>query len=79
VPEFKEVLALCKGKINIYLDFKEADVAETWREIKAAGMEKHVVVYLNKEAQYQQWKDTRTGSSINDQPAQRSDNQRTTG
>jgi glycerophosphoryl diester phosphodiesterase len=58
IPEFKEVLALCKGKINIYLDFKEADVAETWREIKAAGMEKHVVVYLNKEAQYQQWKDT---------------------
>ncbi|MEO6283250.1 MAG: glycerophosphodiester phosphodiesterase family protein [Dyadobacter sp.] len=57
IPEFKEVLALCKGKINIYLDFKEADVAETWRQIKAAGMEKQVVVYLNKEVQYQQWKD----------------------
>lgn len=57
VPEFKEILALCKGKINIYLDFKEADVAETWKEIKAAGMEHQVVVYLNKEEQYKQWKD----------------------
>lgn len=57
VPQFKELLAICKGKINIYLDFKEADVAESWRQIKAAGMEKHVVVYLNKEAQYHQWKE----------------------
>lgn len=56
VPEFKEMLALCKGKINIYLDFKEADVAETWKQIKAAGMEHQVVVYLNKEEQYRQWK-----------------------
>ncbi len=56
IPEFKEILALCKGKINIYLDFKEADVAETWKQIKAAGMEHQIVVYLNKEEQYSQWK-----------------------
>lgn len=57
IPEFKELLALCKGKINIYLDFKDADVAETWKQIKAAGMEHQVVVYLNKEEQYKQWKE----------------------
>jgi len=56
VPEFHEVLKLCKGKINIYLDFKEADVAETWKQITAAGMEKQVVVYVNKIPQYKQWR-----------------------
>lgn len=57
IPEFREVLALCKGKINVYLDFKEGDVAETWKQIKAVGMERQVVVYLNKEEQYKQWKE----------------------
>ncbi len=57
IPEFKEVLSVCKKHINIYLDFKEADPEETYRQIKAAGMEKQVVVYLNKPAQYKQWKD----------------------
>jgi glycerophosphoryl diester phosphodiesterase len=55
IPEFKEVLAVCKNKINIYLDFKDADVTETWRQIKDAGMEKNVVVYLNKESDYHAW------------------------
>ncbi|NIJ56013.1 glycerophosphodiester phosphodiesterase family protein [Dyadobacter arcticus] len=57
IPEFREVLAVCKDKINIYLDFKDADVAETWKQIKAAGMESQVIIYLNKESQYKQWKD----------------------
>lgn len=57
IPEFREILALCKGKINIYLDFKDADVAETWKQIKAAGLERQVVIYLNKEEQYKQWKE----------------------
>lgn len=56
IPEFKEVLLACKGKINIYLDFKEADVAQTWKEIEEAGMNKQVVVYLNKKEQYAHWK-----------------------
>lgn len=55
IPEFKEVLQTCKGKINIYLDFKEADVAQTWKQIEAAGMQHHVVVYLNKKEQYPEW------------------------
>ncbi|QRR04258.1 glycerophosphodiester phosphodiesterase family protein [Dyadobacter sandarakinus] len=57
IPQFRDILALCKGKINIYLDFKEADVAEAWKEIKAAGMEHQIVVYLNKEEQYKKWKE----------------------
>ena len=56
IPEFREVLQICKGKINIYLDFKEADVAQTWKQIEAAGMEHQVVVYLNKKEQYAEWK-----------------------
>jgi len=55
IPEFKEVLAVCKNNINIYLDFKDANVAETWKQITEAGMEKQVVVYLNKESDYHEW------------------------
>lgn len=56
IPEFSELLAVCKNKINIYLDFKAADAAETWKQIQTAGMEKQVIVYLNKESDYQEWK-----------------------
>ena len=56
IPEFREVLKLCKNRINIYLDFKDADVAETWKQIQAEGMEKQVVVYLNKIPSYKQWR-----------------------
>jgi glycerophosphoryl diester phosphodiesterase len=33
IPLFAQVLELCKGKIYIYLDFKNADPAAAWREI----------------------------------------------
>lgn len=56
IPLFKDVLKACKDKINIYLDFKDADVAETYRQIKDAGMEKQIVVYLNAVPQYKEWK-----------------------
>jgi glycerophosphoryl diester phosphodiesterase len=56
VPEFRDVLKACKKQINIYLDFKDADVEETYRQIREAGMEKQVVVYLNQESQYKQWR-----------------------
>lgn len=58
IPEFKDVLKICRDRINIYLDFKEADVAETYRQIVAEGMEKHTVVYLNKADQYTAWRKT---------------------
>ncbi len=56
IPDFKSVLNLCKGRINIYLDFKDAEVEKTYTLIKNAGMQNNVVVYLNKEEQYGQWK-----------------------
>jgi glycerophosphoryl diester phosphodiesterase len=58
VPTFAEALSACKNKVNIYLDFKDADVADTWQQIQAAGMDKNVVVYLNKKEQYKPWRKT---------------------
>lgn len=56
IPSFQEVLQLCKGKINIYLDFKEASVAATYEKIKTAGMEQHIVVYINSINQFKEWR-----------------------
>lgn len=56
IPEFKEVLAVCKDKINIYLDFKDADVAQTWQQISDAGMQKQVTVYVSSIPLYKTWK-----------------------
>jgi len=56
IPLFREVLELCRGKMNIYLDFKNADPAAAYREIVRAGMEKHVIVYINAEHQYYEWR-----------------------
>ncbi|MGN7824843.1 glycerophosphodiester phosphodiesterase family protein [Chitinophaga sp. 22536] len=58
VPTFAEALRAAKGKVNIYLDFKDADVAETWKQVQAAGMEQQIVVYLNSKEQYKQWRKT---------------------
>ncbi|AMR34113.1 hypothetical protein A0256_23020 [Mucilaginibacter sp. PAMC 26640] len=56
IPTFKEILRLCKNKINIYLDFKNADPAAAYQMIKAYGMEKQVLVYINSEAQMIGWR-----------------------
>ena len=56
IPTFKEVLALSKSKIHIYLDFKNADPAAAYKEIVDAGMEKEVVVYINAVPQYFKWR-----------------------
>jgi len=56
LPSFKDALKICKNRINIYLDFKEADVARAYEEIKSAGMEKQVLVYINKAEQYTSWR-----------------------
>ncbi len=56
IPSFEEVLQLCKGKINIYLDFKDASVAATYGKIIQAGMEKNIVVYINSINQFKEWR-----------------------
>ena len=61
IPTFSEALGLCKGKIHIYLDFKDADVRTAWEMIKSAGMEKSFVVYVNSELQYKSWRSMAPG------------------
>jgi glycerophosphoryl diester phosphodiesterase len=56
IPTFKQILKLCKNRINIYLDFKEADPALAYQMIKSYGMEKQVLVYINSKAQYTGWR-----------------------
>lgn len=56
VPQFEEVLNLCKGKVGVYLDFKEADPKQAWSLIKKNKMERYVVVYVNSQDQFKQWK-----------------------
>ena len=40
-----ELLAACKGKVNLYLDCKRIDPESLVKEIRAAEMEKQVIVY----------------------------------
>lgn len=56
IPLFNQVLDVCRGRINLYLDFKNASVEQAWRAIQQAGMTRQVVVYINTEEQYRQWK-----------------------
>ncbi|MBC8984981.1 glycerophosphodiester phosphodiesterase family protein [Pedobacter sp. N36a] len=56
VPGFIEALKTCKNRINIYLDFKAANVLKAYQEIQAAGMQKQVLVYINKTDDYKSWR-----------------------
>ena len=56
IPTFKQILQLCKNKINIYLDFKAADPAIAYQMIRQYGMEKQVLVYINSAPQFTGWR-----------------------
>jgi|SRR5579871_4686400 len=56
IPTFEEVLQKCRNKIHIYLDFKNASVLQSYQLIKKYGMEKQVIVYINSEEQYKDWR-----------------------
>ena len=58
VPMFEQILKLCKGKIYIYIDFKEAAAAQTLAMLKKYQMEKQVLVYINKPSQFTDWRNT---------------------
>jgi glycerophosphoryl diester phosphodiesterase len=49
IPTFDEILTLCKGKIGIYLDLKEADPAVLLKIIAKYGMEKDILWYCDGE------------------------------
>jgi glycerophosphoryl diester phosphodiesterase len=57
VPTFREVLQLCKGKINIYLDFKNASVAQAYKEILEEKMQDKFIVYINSPKQFKEWRE----------------------
>jgi glycerophosphoryl diester phosphodiesterase len=56
IPTFRQVLELSKGKVNIYLDFKNADAAQVWSQICEFGMQHQVIVYINQEKQIADWR-----------------------
>lgn len=56
IPDFASVLELCRSRIRIYLDFKKADVGQTYQMIQEAGMEDQIVVYVNSIEQYFEWR-----------------------
>lgn len=56
VPAFEEILKLCKDKIYIYIDFKNASAAATYTMLKKYGMEKQVLVYINSIQQFIDWR-----------------------
>lgn len=56
IPLFADVLKACKGRVNIYLDFKDAEVAAVYPLIQSHGMERQVTVYLNSVSQYLAWR-----------------------
>lgn len=56
IPTFEEILKLCRDKIYIYIDFKEADATMTLNLLKQYHMEKQVLVYINKPSQITDWR-----------------------
>jgi glycerophosphoryl diester phosphodiesterase len=56
IASFDEALKTCKGKINIYLDFKSASVEKAYKAIQYARMEKQVLVYVNSAEDYPTWR-----------------------
>ncbi|MBI4559865.1 MAG: glycerophosphodiester phosphodiesterase family protein [Candidatus Hydrogenedentes bacterium] len=46
VPTFEEILDLCKGKVGIYLDLKQAPIPPLVEAIKVRGMEHDVIWYV---------------------------------
>ncbi|HRX11765.1 MAG TPA: glycerophosphodiester phosphodiesterase family protein [Draconibacterium sp.] len=46
IPTFEEILQLCRGKIGIYLDLKDAPVAELMKIIGKFDMEKDIIWYI---------------------------------
>ena len=56
IPTFEEILHFSKGRIAIYIDFKDADVLQTLDYIKQAQMENAVVVYVYTKTQLDVWR-----------------------
>lgn len=56
IPTFKQILQLCKNKIYLYIDFKEADPTIVTPLLREYGMENQVLVYINNPEQFAAWR-----------------------
>ena len=56
IPSFEEVLKTCRNKVHIYLDYKNANVQQTYNMIKKYGMENQIIVYINAAFQFTEWR-----------------------
>ncbi|MBS1600813.1 MAG: glycerophosphodiester phosphodiesterase family protein [Bacteroidetes bacterium] len=56
IPTFEEVLTICRNRIHIYLDYKSANVQQSYNMIKKFGMQNQVIVYINQPSQYTEWR-----------------------
>jgi glycerophosphoryl diester phosphodiesterase len=64
VPTFEQILTLCKDKIYIYIDYKQADAALTYEMLRKFGMEKQVLVYINNPQQFIDWRKVAPGMPL---------------
>jgi len=56
IPGFEACLQHCRDKINIYLDFKNADVRQTMALLEKYQFQQSVLVYINQPQQYIEWR-----------------------
>jgi len=56
IPGFEACLQHCRDKINIYLDFKNADVRQTMALLEKYQFQQSVLVYINQPQQYNEWR-----------------------
>jgi glycerophosphoryl diester phosphodiesterase len=56
VPTFEQIINLCKDKIYIYIDFKQASAAASYAVLEKYGMQKQVLVYINGIQQLIDWR-----------------------
>jgi glycerophosphoryl diester phosphodiesterase len=47
IPTLEEVLDACKGKVGIYLDFKDADVTQTLSMLRARDIQRETLWYAD--------------------------------
>jgi glycerophosphoryl diester phosphodiesterase len=55
VPTLDETLSACRGRINVYLDHKDADTAQVLAAVRKHRMERSVVVYAGPD-RLNEWK-----------------------
>lgn len=64
IPTFEQILQLCKGKIYIYIDFKDASAQAACELLRKYNMQRQVLVYINSAEQYLDWRNTDKGMPL---------------